>query len=61
MKCPSSFRYIMIAHFNVYKVVYRKGWIALMIVFCWTFALLMLAPTLFQQWGEQERCHNNKL
>ncbi|KAG7164897.1 G-protein coupled receptor moody-like 3 [Homarus americanus] len=44
-------RYIMIAHFSVYKLVYRKGWIALMIAFCWVFAFIMLLPTLLSKWG----------
>ncbi|XP_045608301.2 G-protein coupled receptor moody isoform X1 [Procambarus clarkii] len=44
-------RYIMIAHFSVYKLVYRKGWIALMIAFCWVFAFVMLLPTLLSKWG----------
>ncbi|XP_047503048.1 G-protein coupled receptor moody-like isoform X2 [Penaeus chinensis] len=44
-------RYIMIAHFSVYKSVYRKGWIALMIAFCWVFAFVMLLPTLLKKWG----------
>ncbi|XP_042862934.1 alpha-1D adrenergic receptor-like isoform X2 [Penaeus japonicus] len=44
-------RYIMIAHFSVYKSVYRKGWIALMIAFCWVFAFVMLLPTLLNKWG----------
>ncbi|XP_076041026.1 G-protein coupled receptor moody-like isoform X2 [Oratosquilla oratoria] len=44
-------RYIMIAHFSVYKSVYRKGWIGLMIAGCWVFAFLMLLPTLLGKWG----------
>lgn len=44
-------RYIMIAHFSVYKLVYRKVWIALMIAFCWVFAFVMLLPTLLSKWG----------
>ncbi|KAG0700410.1 G-protein coupled receptor moody [Chionoecetes opilio] len=44
-------RYIMIAHYSVYKTVYRKGWIALMIAFCWVFAFVMLLPTLLSKWG----------
>lgn len=44
-------RYIMIAHFSVYKIVYRKVWIALMIAFCWVFAFVMLLPTLLNKWG----------
>ncbi|CAL4111125.1 unnamed protein product [Meganyctiphanes norvegica] len=44
-------RYIMIAHFSIYKSVYRKGWIVVMIAFCWLFALMMLVPTLMGRWG----------
>ncbi|XP_064090433.1 G-protein coupled receptor moody-like isoform X2 [Macrobrachium nipponense] len=44
-------RYIMIAHFSVYKLVYRKVFIALMIAFCWVFAFVMLVPTLLKKWG----------
>ncbi|XP_068218719.1 G-protein coupled receptor moody-like isoform X2 [Palaemon carinicauda] len=44
-------RYIMIAHFSVYKLVYRKVFIAIMIAFCWVFAFVMLVPTLLKKWG----------
>lgn len=44
-------RYIMIAHFSVYKIVYRKVFIGLMIAFCWVFAFVMLLPTLLNKWG----------
>ncbi|KAK7081216.1 hypothetical protein SK128_002091 [Halocaridina rubra] len=44
-------RYIMIAHFSVYKLVYRKVFIAIMIAFCWIFAFVMLLPTLLNKWG----------
>ncbi|KAL7636167.1 UNVERIFIED_CONTAM: hypothetical protein RMT77_012924 [Armadillidium vulgare] len=44
-------RYIMIAHFRIYKSVYKKRWIALMIAFCWLFPFCILLPTLFGKWG----------
>ncbi|KAB7497640.1 G-protein coupled receptor moody [Armadillidium nasatum] len=44
-------RYIMIAHFRIYKSVYKKRWIALMIAFCWLFPFCILLPTLFGKWA----------
>ncbi|XP_034231918.1 G-protein coupled receptor moody-like isoform X2 [Thrips palmi] len=44
-------RYIMIAHYNIYGRVYRTGWIAAMIVFCWLFSYGFQLPTLAGVWG----------
>lgn len=45
-------RYIMIAHHAVYSKVYKKYWIAAMIVFCWLFSYGMQIPTLLGVWGK---------
>ncbi|XP_046750242.1 G-protein coupled receptor moody isoform X2 [Diprion similis] len=45
-------RYIMIAHHEKYNKVYKKHWIALMIVFCWCFSYGMQVPTLLGVWGK---------
>ncbi|XP_015587054.1 G-protein coupled receptor moody isoform X2 [Cephus cinctus] len=44
-------RYIMIAHHGIYSRVYKKHWIALMILFCWVFSYGMQVPTLLGVWG----------
>ncbi|XP_031830926.1 G-protein coupled receptor moody [Nomia melanderi] len=44
-------RYIMIAHHGLYSKVYKKYWIAFMIVFCWIFSYGMQVPTLLGIWG----------
>lgn len=44
-------RYIMIAHYGMYGRVYRTGWIAAMIVFCWIFSYGFQLPTLIGVWG----------
>ncbi|XP_067011364.1 G-protein coupled receptor moody [Anabrus simplex] len=44
-------RYIMITHHNLYNRIYKKGWIAAMIIFCWVFSYGMQLPTLFGIWG----------
>ncbi|XP_033193216.1 G-protein coupled receptor moody isoform X1 [Bombus vosnesenskii] len=44
-------RYIMIAHHGLYSKVYKKYWIAFMIVFCWLFSYGMQVPTLLGIWG----------
>ncbi|XP_033331629.2 G-protein coupled receptor moody isoform X1 [Megalopta genalis] len=44
-------RYIMIAHHGLYSKVYKKYWIASMIVFCWIFSYGMQLPTLLEVWG----------
>lgn len=49
---PISSRYIMIAHHAIYGKVYKKYWIAAMIIFCWVFSYGMQIPTLFKVWGE---------
>lgn len=46
------YRYIMIAHHAIYSKVYKKHWIAAMIVFCWAFSYGMQLPTLFGAWGK---------
>lgn len=42
----------MIAHHGIYARVYKKGWIAAMIVFSWFFSYGMQIPTLLGIWGE---------
>lgn len=44
-------RYIMIAHHAIYSKVYKKYWIAAMIMFCWVFSYGMQIPTLLKVWG----------
>ncbi|XP_076282791.1 G-protein coupled receptor moody isoform X2 [Lasioglossum baleicum] len=44
-------RYIMIAHHGLYSKVYKKYWIASMIIFCWIFSYGMQVPTLLGVWG----------
>ncbi|XP_011635603.1 G-protein coupled receptor moody isoform X2 [Pogonomyrmex barbatus] len=45
-------RYIMIAHHAIYSKVYKKFWIASMIIFCWLFSYGMQIPTLMEVWGK---------
>ncbi|XP_067638557.1 G-protein coupled receptor moody isoform X3 [Eurosta solidaginis] len=45
-------RYVMIAHHGYYGKIYRKHWIAVMIVFCWAFSYGMQLPTLLGVWGK---------
>lgn len=45
-------RYIMICHHNIYQRVYKKHWIALMILSCWLFSYGMQIPTLIGVWGK---------
>ncbi|XP_066584035.1 G-protein coupled receptor moody isoform X2 [Prorops nasuta] len=45
-------RYIMIAHHGIYQRVYKKYWIATMIMFCWLFSYGMQVPTLLGIWGK---------
>ncbi|XP_014472892.1 PREDICTED: G-protein coupled receptor moody-like isoform X2 [Dinoponera quadriceps] len=45
-------RYIMIAHHAIYGRVYKKYWIAAMIIFCWVFSYGMQIPTLLKVWGK---------
>ncbi|XP_076247093.1 G-protein coupled receptor moody isoform X2 [Calliopsis andreniformis] len=45
-------RYIMIAHHGLYSKVYKKHWIAFMIIFCWLFSYGMQVPTLLGIWGK---------
>nr|XP_036218308.1 G-protein coupled receptor moody isoform X3 [Bactrocera oleae]XP_036218310.1 G-protein coupled receptor moody isoform X3 [Bactrocera oleae]XP_036218311.1 G-protein coupled receptor moody isoform X3 [Bactrocera oleae]XP_036218312.1 G-protein coupled receptor moody isoform X3 [Bactrocera oleae] len=44
-------RYVMIAHHASYAKIYRKHWIAVMIIFCWAFSYGMQLPTLLGVWG----------
>ncbi|XP_073834632.1 G-protein coupled receptor moody [Musca autumnalis] len=44
-------RYVMIAHHNSYGKIYKRHWIAAMIVFCWVFSYGMQLPTLVGAWG----------
>uniref|UniRef100_A0ABD2XJ65 G-protein coupled receptors family 1 profile domain-containing protein n=1 Tax=Trichogramma kaykai TaxID=54128 RepID=A0ABD2XJ65_9HYME len=45
-------RYIMIAHHSIYAKVYKKHWIALMLLFCVVFSYGMQIPTLLGSWGQ---------
>lgn len=45
-------RYVMITHHSAYARIYKKHWIALMIIFCWLFSYGMQLPTLLNVWGE---------
>lgn len=42
----------MIAHHAIYGKVYKKFWIAAMIIFCWVFSYGMQIPTLLKVWGK---------
>ena len=44
----------MITHHHIYNKVYKKLWIALMILFCWVVSFGMQMPTLFGVWGKVE-------
>ncbi|XP_063976408.1 G-protein coupled receptor moody isoform X2 [Diachasmimorpha longicaudata] len=44
-------RYIMITHHNLYGKIYKKHWIAAMILFCYVFSYSMQVPTLIGAWG----------
>lgn len=46
------YRYVMITHHSLYARIYKKHWIALMLIFCWLFAYGMQLPTLLNVWGE---------
>lgn len=41
----------MIAHHSSYARIYKRHWIACMILFCWAFAFGMLLPTYLKIWG----------
>lgn len=41
----------MIAHHTSYSKIYKRHWIAAMIVFCWVFSYGMQLPTLVGAWG----------
>lgn len=41
----------MIAHHSSYGKIYKRHWIAAMIVFCWVFSYGMQLPTLVGAWG----------
>lgn len=58
-KTFSYFRYIMIAHNGLYSKVYKKYWIAFMIVFCWIFSYGMQLPTLLGIWGKIQHIKYN--
>nr|XP_036222237.1 protein trapped in endoderm-1-like [Bactrocera oleae] len=44
-------RYIMIAHHASYAKIYKKHWIAIMIIFWWASSYGMQIPTLLGVWG----------
>uniref|UniRef100_A0A061QFZ2 Putative moody-like protein n=1 Tax=Cupiennius salei TaxID=6928 RepID=A0A061QFZ2_CUPSA len=44
-------RYILIVHPSLYTKVYRKRYIAAMVIFIWCFATAMILPTLLGKWG----------
>ena len=41
----------MIAHHSSYGKIYKRHWIAAMIIFCWVFSYGMQLPTLVGAWG----------
>ncbi|XP_013792844.2 protein trapped in endoderm-1-like [Limulus polyphemus] len=45
-------RFILINHHNLYDKVYRKHYVALMVIFSWIFSFSMLIPTLASTWGK---------
>lgn len=45
-------RYVMITHHSLYARIYKKHWIAMMLVFCWLFSYGMQLPTLLNVWGK---------
>lgn len=49
----------MIAHNGLYSKVYKKYWIAFMIVFCWIFSYGMQLPTLLGIWGKIQHMKYN--
>lgn len=53
-----NYRYIMITHNTSYAQIYKKHWIATMIVFCWLVAYGMQLPTFFGVWGKFN-CYQN--
>ncbi|XP_023248563.1 G-protein coupled receptor moody-like [Copidosoma floridanum] len=48
----SIHRYVMIAHHGIFSRVYKRHWIAAMILFCWVFSYGMQVPTLMNLWGK---------
>lgn len=44
-------RYILIVHPTLYAKVYKKRYIAAMIIFIWLFSTSMILPTLLGKWG----------
>jgi hypothetical protein len=48
------YRYVMIAHHNVYNRIYKKFWIGAMIAFCWVISFGMQIPTLLGVWGKSQ-------
>ena len=42
----------MIAHYTSYESIYKRHWIAAMIIFCWVFSYGMQTPTLAGVWGK---------
>lgn len=42
----------MIAHHSAYARIYKKHWIAAMILFCWVLSYGMQLPTFFKVWGK---------
>lgn len=45
-------RYVLIVHPQKYKSVYKKHWIALMVVIIWLFSFVCLLPPLLKVWGK---------
>lgn len=45
-------RYIMITHHGLYARIYKRHWIASMILFCWLLSYGMQLPTFFKVWGK---------
>lgn len=50
-----DFRYIMIAHHQMYNTIYKPVWIGCMIAFCYALSFGMQIPTLAGQWGKKQK------
>lgn len=46
-------RYIMIVHQGLYRRVYSRATVGVMVGVIWIFSYVILMPTLFAKWGNQ--------
>lgn len=53
----STPRYVMITHHSLYARIYKRQWIACMLLFCWLFSYGMQLPTLLNVWGKKRRLY----